>query len=137
MSGEAGQAGLEMLVVLLILALLLFGALSLAQGVSARHALENGTAVAARQIALDPASWSRALDGVQDAVDHSLFGAGGAVSCDVVDDAGGSVPNPTLLQFDDPFAVVCSLPFEPAIPFVATAPRTLTSRHYEIVERYP
>jgi hypothetical protein len=55
----------------------------------------------------------------------------------VVNGAGGSVPNPALLQFNDPFAVACSLPFEPAIPFVATAPRTLTSRHYEIVERYP
>jgi Flp pilus assembly protein TadG len=134
---EQGQAGIETLFVVLLLVPLLLGGLSLAQGYSARHALENGTAVAARQIALAPADWTTALASVQVAVDHSLLGsAGSGVTCQVQDAWGGAV-DPTTLAFGAGFSVTCSLPFEADIPFTATAPRTLEAVHHEVMERYP
>jgi Flp pilus assembly protein TadG len=134
---ERGQAGIETLFVVLLLVPLLLGGLSLAQGYSARHALDNGTAVAARQIALAPAEWTAALASVQTAVDHSLLGsAGNGVTCQVQDAWGGAV-DPTTLAFGARFSVTCSLPFEADIPFTATAPRTLQVVHYEVMERYP
>lgn len=136
-SNERGQAGIEMLIVLLVLAPLLLGGFSLAQGYSARHALENSTAVAARQIALTPADWTTALASVQVAVDHSLLGSAGShVTCQVQDAWGGAV-DPTTLAFGARFSVTCSLPFAADIPFTATAPRTLQAVHYEVMERYP
>jgi Flp pilus assembly protein TadG len=132
-----GQAGVEMLVVMLLLVPLLLGGFSLAQGYSARHALENGTAVAARQIALQPDAWTAALAGVEATVDGSLLGgAGGAVTCQVRDRWGAAV-DPQDLPFASPFSVTCSVPFQAELPFLPTAPRLLASTHYEVMERYP
>ena len=134
---EQGQAGIEMLFVILVLVPLVLGGLSLAQGYSARHALANGTAVAARQIALDPDSWALALSSVQTSVDSSLLGGtGGSVTCNVRDAWGGAV-DPTTLAFGAGFSVTCSVPFEADIPFTTTAPRTLQAVHHEVMERYP
>ena len=134
---ERGQSAIDTLVIMLLLVPVLLGALSLAQGYSARHALENGTAVAARQIALNPVDWVTALANVQTTVDHSLLGsAGNTVTCTVLDEWGGAV-DPTFLPFGGPFSVTCSVPFQAQIPFVSTASRTLTAIHYEIMERYP
>ena len=134
---KQGQAGIETLFVVLLLVPLLLGGLSLAQGYSGRHALENGTAVAARQIALAPADWTTALASVQVAVDHSLLGSAGShVTCQVQDAWGGAV-DPTTLAFGAGFSVTCSLPFEADIPFTATVPRTLQAVHHEVMERYP
>lgn len=137
MNEEAGQATLELVIGFLLLLPVLLGGLSLAQGYSARHALENGTAVAARQIALTPGNWGAALAHVQTAVDSSLFGtAGNSVTCNVRD-AWGSAVDPTLLAFGERFSVTCSVPFEAHIPLVPTTARTLRTTHYEVMERYP
>jgi Flp pilus assembly protein TadG len=133
---ERGQATLELMITLLILLPLLLGGLSLAQGYSARHALENGTAVAARQIALQPDDWSTALANVQTAVEGSLLGGTGSVTCNVHDEQGNAV-DPSALAFSERFSVTCSVPFQAQIPFVPTAPRTLQTVHYEVMERYP
>jgi Flp pilus assembly protein TadG len=136
-SNERGQAGIEMLIVLLVLAPLLLGGFSLAQGYSARHALENSTAVAARQIALNPNYWASVLAGVQTTVDNSLLGGtGSSVTC-TVRDAWGAAVDPTTLSFGSRFSVTCGVPFQSDIPFVSTAPRTLTAVHNEVMERYP
>ena len=137
LTDAGGQAGLEMLVILLLLVPLVLGGFSLARGYSARHALENATAVAARQIALQPDDWPAALADVQTSVDTSLLGSAGAsVSC-AVRDAWGSAVDPGTLAFGSKFSVTCSVPFEAQIPFVPTAPRTLQTIHYEVMERYP
>ncbi len=134
---EHGQAGVEMLVVMLLLVPLLLGGFSLAQGYSARHALENGTAVAARQIALQPDAWIAALSGVQGTVDGSLLGGpGGAVTCQVRDTWGAAV-DPQDLPFASRFSVTCNVPFQAEIPFLPTAARMLETTHYEVMERYP
>jgi Flp pilus assembly protein TadG len=134
---EHGQAGIEMLMVFLILVPLLLGGFSLARGYSARHALENSTAVAARQIALNPAVWATALAGVQTTVDNSLLGGtGSSVTCNVRDAWGGAV-DPTTLSFGSRFSVTCRVPFQARLPFIATAPRMLTAVHNEVLERYP
>lgn len=134
---ERGQATLELLLVLGLLGALLFGALSLGQGYSTRHALDNATALAARQIALAPGTWEHALKGVGLAVAGSLWGGdAGAVTCGVYDALGAPV-DPAYLPFGSRFAVTCRAPFQAAIAFVSTSPRTLTVTHYEIMERYP
>ncbi len=134
---ERGQSAIDTLAIMLLLIPVLLGALSLAQGYSARHALENSTAVAARQIALNPGNWDTALANVQTAVDHSLLGsAGNTVTCTVLDEWGGAV-DPTFLPFASSFSVTCSVSFQAQIPFVNTAPRTLSAIHYEVMERYP
>jgi Flp pilus assembly protein TadG len=134
---ERGQATLELLITLLLLLPILFGGLSLAQGYSACHALENGTAVAARQIALNPNAWMTALMDVQTAVDGSLLGGTGSnVTCNIHAEDGNAA-DPSTLAFGERFSVTCSVPFEAQIPFVSTAPRTLQTIHYEVMERYP
>lgn len=134
---DQGQAGIEVLIALLVLVPLLLGGFSLARGYSARHALENSTAVAARQIALNPAAWTPALAGVQTTVDNSLLGGtGGSVTCNVRDAWGGAV-DPATLAFGSRFSVTCMVPYQAAIPFVSTDPRTLTAVHSEVIERYP
>lgn len=137
MTQERGQATLELLLVLGVLAALLFGALSLARGYSARHALDNATALAARQIALDPGNWEMALKSVQLTVDRSLLGGtGNPVACAIYD-AWGGLADPLYVPFGTRFAVSCSVPFQADIAFVSTAPRLLTATQYEIMERYP
>jgi Flp pilus assembly protein TadG len=106
-----------MLVILLLLVPLVLGGFSLARGYSARHALQNATAVAARQIALQPDDWPAALADVQTSVDTSLL---------------GSAVDPGTLAFGSEFSVTCSVPFEAQIPFVPPAPRTLQTIHYEV-----
>ncbi len=136
MRQEHGQASVELLLILGIMLVLLFALLSLGQGYAGKHALAQGTAVAARQIALTPDAWGTALAGVQDAVDHALLGGLGSVTCTVQDTAGALV-DPTLLPFGTPFIVTCTVPFQPDIPFQANALRTLTAQYYEVMERYP
>jgi hypothetical protein len=134
---ERGQAGIEVLIVLLILIPLILGAFSLSQGLSARHALDQATAVAARRIAVQPAAWHEALAGVQGAVDGSLLGGtGGLVACQV-EDAGGQEIDPETLAFGTPFVVSCDVPYQARIPWMATALRGLSVTHYEMMERYP
>jgi hypothetical protein len=136
-SDERGQGTLELLLALGLLVALLVGALSLGQGYSARHALDNATAIAARQIALNPGAWGDALKGVGLAVAASLWGgAADEVSCAVYD-SGGALVDPTYLPFASRFSVTCSAPFQAQISFVPTSPRTLTVTHYEVMERYP
>lgn len=126
-----------MLIVILVLIPLVLGGFSLAQGYSARHALDNATAVAARQIALDPDTWATALANVQTSVAGSLLGGtGGSVTCNVRD-AWGGVVDPTTLSFGSKFSVTCSVPFQADIPFVATTQRTLQAVYCEVMERYP
>jgi len=132
---ERGQAGIEMLVVLLLLVPLVWGGLRLTQGVGARHALDTATATAARHIALDPGAWESALIRVQAGVDGALLGPVGPVTCQVT--AAGVPVVPTGLAFGTPFAVTCSVPFSGQLPFAAAAPRTLTSTQWAILERYP
>lgn len=137
MSDERGQGTLELLLVLGLLAALLFGALSLGRGYSTRHALDNATAIAARQIALNPGMWGEALKGVGLEVEASLWGGSAdEVSCAVYG-AGGALVDPTFLPFGSRFSVTCSADFQAAIAFVSTSPRTLTVTHYEVMERYP
>jgi hypothetical protein len=133
---EAGQAGIEMLVVLLLCVPLILGALSLAQGFGVRQALAQGTAVAARRIALNPGEAGTALAAVQIAVDGALLGGTGTVNCEVRNAAGIAV-DPHMLAFGTPFSVRCQAPFQAQIPFIATAPRTLTVVQHEVMERYP
>ncbi len=135
-TSEGGQAGIEMLVVLLLSVPLILGALSLAQGFGIRQALAQATAVAARQIALDPGARGSAFARVSASVDGALLGGSGAVACEVQDAAGTPV-DPNALAFGTSFTVRCSVPFQARIPFIATAPRTLVAAQPEVMERYP
>ncbi len=135
LSNASGQAGIEMLIVMLLLVPLLLGGFSLAQGVSARHALEQATALAARRIALNPAEWATALNAVQTAVEGALLGHTSSVTCQVT--AAGQPVDPNGLAFGNVFAVTCSTPFQAHIPFVSTPGRVLTTTHRESMERYP
>ncbi len=137
MKEETGQATLELLLVLAVLVALLFGALDFARIYSASHALHNGAAVAARQIALAPDGWETALGGVQTAVEHSLFGGPGEPVACAVYDGGGHIVNPEFLPFGSRFSVSCTLAFQARIPFVPTDPGVLRAVHHEVMERYP
>jgi Flp pilus assembly protein TadG len=133
---ETGQAGIEMLVVMLLCVPLILGAFSLAQGFGVRQALAQGTSIAARRIALNPGEANAALASVQGAVDGALLGGTGSVSCDVRDTAGTPV-SAGALAFGTPFTVRCSVLFQAQIPFKARAARTLIASQYEVMERYP
>ncbi len=137
--GEGGQVAVEALLVILLLALLIFGGIQLSQGVALRQALDSGTGAAARALSLDPGQWSFAGSLVQQGVDENVLGTSAPVTLQVLD-AGGILRSPTWLSgsnFGTTFILEASAPFHADIPFLTTTSITIRVRHWAIVERYP
>lgn len=138
-TGAAGQAAVEVLLVLMILALVFFGGVELSRGVALRQALDSGTGAAARALSLDPAQWAFASDVVQQSVDQNMLGGAAPVTLRVYD-SGGTLRSSAWLSgshFGTAFFLEATTLFQTNVPFLALAPITVRVRHWGIVERYP
>ena len=127
------------LLVLMLLALLVFGGVELSRGVAVRQALDSGCGAAVRALSLDPGQWSFAGNLIQQSVQQDVMGAGPVVSVQVYDSA--NTPRSSAWLSGSPFGTVfileASAPFQADIPFLPNSPMSIRVRHWGIVERYP
>ena len=134
-----GQAAVEALLVLMILALVIFGGIELSRGVAMRQALDSGAGAAVRALALDPSQWTFAGNIVQQGVNQNVPGAKPSTSLKVYD-ASGTLRSSAWLSgspFGTSFVLEASAPFQADIPFLSEPLVTIRVRHWGIVERYP
>ena len=134
-----GQAAVEALLVLMILALVIFGGIELSRGVAVRQALDSGAGAAVRALSLDPAHWSFAGNVVQQGVNQNVMGENVATTLQIYD-ASGNLRSSAWLSgspFGTSFILEASAPFQADIPFLAEPVMTIRVRHWGIVERYP
>ena len=134
-----GQAAVEALLVLMILALVIFGGIELSRGVAMRQALDSGAGAAVRALALDPSQWTFAGNIVQQGVNQNVPGAKPSTSLKVYD-ASGTLRSSAWLSgspFGTSFVLEASTPFQADIPFLSEPLVTIRVRHWGIVERYP
>ena len=141
-SDERGQASVEMLFFVLILALLFFGAVELGRGVLLKHALDVGTEKAARVLSINPTDYGTAEAVICMEVDANLLGGGyGSQVMIRLYDAGTlttiSSPDLAAAPFGYRFLVGAELPWQAFVPFMSLGGRTLTAAHQGIVERFP
>jgi len=134
-----GQASVEALLVLMILASVIFGGIELSRGVAIRQALDSSTAAAARALSLDPTQWSYSNSLVQQAVDQNVLGTGSTISLQILDASGIARSSNWLAgsAFGTSFILEGSAPFQAHIPFLPTNGIVIQIRHWGIVERYP
>lgn len=125
---ERGTASVEMVFVLLIFSVLFFGALELAREVAVKHALDVGTYRAARYLSLVPQDETTARNLIQTELDANVLGRAGSVTMQV------EMPSPT---FQTEFRVIAQVPYQPLIPLLWFAPKTLRVIHAQSIEAYP
>lgn len=125
---ERGTASVEMVFVLLIFSVLFFGALELAREVAVKHALDVGTYRAARYLSLVPQDETTARNLIQTELDANVLGRAGNVTLQV------EMPSPT---FQTEFRVIAQVSYQPLIPLLWFAPKTLQVIHAQSIEAYP
>ncbi len=137
-----GQNSIEMLFVILITTMLLFGAFSLGQGIAVKQALDVGVAAAARGLSRRPSDWSWADSRVRAEVDNAILGGsyGAQVTVEALDSSGAPITPAQLdaLPFGSEFQLRASVPFQVVVPFIpGLAGRTISATHIQLVERFP
>ena len=125
---ERGTAAIEMLFFLMIFVVLFFGAVEMAREVSVKHALDVGTARAARYLSLVPSDPATAQQMVQSELNANVLGGAGTVTL--------SVTMPSA-SFQQAFSVTASVPYQPSVPLMVFAPKTLSVTHSQSIEKYP
>jgi Flp pilus assembly protein TadG len=141
MKEERGNAIVEMVLVLPILVLLLFGGFELSRGIAAHHALDTGVSTAARGLSIDPAQYDWAETTIRNSVSGNVLcaGLGSSVTIHIYDQYGATLTPEQLdmLGFGAPFWIEATLPFTAVVPFVNLPGRTIAVAHTEVVERWP
>lgn len=138
-----GQTTLEMLLVLLVLIPLFFGAWELARGISVRMALDSGTDLAARALSMNPADTAYAGEIILDQVNGSALcpSCGAQVQWCVSVNDGACVSNPGSgaipTTFGTKFYVKAWLLFQSEVPLVALPQVTIAAAHLGRVEYWP
>ena len=139
---ERGQATVEMVVVLMLLILLVFGAFEFAQGMMLKHALDVGTEKAARLLAINPGDYATAEDTVCGEVDAIALGAGyGAQTTVRLYDADTwsqiAPADLAAAPFGYRFLVGAELTWQPRVPFMTLSDTFIAAAHHGVVDRIP
>ncbi len=138
-SDSKGQAAVEALLVLMVLALVIFGGIELSRGVAIRQALDSSAGAAVRALSLDPSQWSYAKNLIQEGTNQNVMGTDEATTIQVFD-AAGTLRSSAWLSgspFGTTFILEASAPFQADIPFLSEPLMTIRVQHWGIVERYP
>lgn len=138
-SDSKGQAAVEALLVLMVLALIIFGGIELSRGVAIRQALDSSAGAAVRALSLDPSQWSYAKNLIQEGTNQNVMGTVEATTIQVFDAAGTPRSSAWLSgsPFGTTFILEASAPFQADIPFLSEPIMTIRVQHWGIVERYP
>jgi Flp pilus assembly protein TadG len=139
---KIGQGAIEILLVVLILALVFFGAVELGRGVGLKHQLDVGTEKAARQLSINPSDYATPEGTIRAEVDGNFLGSGYGSQvvvslCDAQTLAFIAPADLAAAPFGYRFLVIARLDWQPLVPFVSLDSRTLTAVHQGIVERFP
>jgi hypothetical protein len=138
---QSGQASLEILIVLIILIPLIFGAIELSRGVAVKSSLDSGVGLAVRALSVDPNNWAWASGLVFTTMTHNVFGAADLTNYTFT--AYDSSDNPlssaqfAALNYGAGFYIEATVRYTPQIPLLNLTPAYLTirARHYGIIER--
>jgi Flp pilus assembly protein TadG len=125
---ELGSVSVEMVFFLLIFVVTFFGAIEMAREVSVKHALDVGAYRAARYLSIVPADQATALNMIQSELDRNVLGGAGTVQMNV------DMPSQT---FQSIFSVTAQVAYQPVIPLMVFAPKTLQVTHSQSIEAYP
>ena len=126
---ERGMSSVEVLLLLPLFCLLLFGGLELGRAVALKMALDDGVWYAARYLTVqDPWDEAQAIAVVETAVQRSVLG-GAPVKVEIRD-AGAR-------RFGSALTVYAEAQLPALIPFLAPRPLTLSATHTQWVEVYP
>ena len=137
---ERGQATVELLLILFVFVVLIFGTFELGKGIALKHALDVATEKAARLLSIDPTDFGSADALIRAEVNGSLLGGdyGSLVTIGLYD-AGTQGPitpdDVAAAPFSYRFLVQASVPFAADVPFLDLTGRTITAAHYGIVDR--
>jgi Flp pilus assembly protein TadG len=138
---QPGQASLEILIVLMFLIPLIFGAIELSRGVAVKSSLDSGVGLAVRALSVDPSNWSWAGTVVDTTVAQNVFGTAGlgTVHFEAYDSSGTFLSQAQFaaLTYGAGFYIEAWVVYTPEIPLLSltTASITIRARHYGIVER--
>ena len=138
-SDSKGQAAVEALLVLMVLALVIFGGIELSRGVAMRAALDSSAGAAVRALSLDPSQWNYAKNLIQEGTNQNVMSTVEATTIQVFDAAGTPRSSAWLSgsPFGTTFILEASAPFQADIPFLSEPIMTIRVQHWGIVERYP
>jgi Flp pilus assembly protein TadG len=125
---ECGAVAVEMVFFLLIFVVTFFGAVEMAREVSVKHALDVGTYRAARYLSIVPSDQATARNMIQTELDSNVLGGAGSVQMTV------DMPSQS---FQAVFSVTAQVPYQPVVPLIIFAPKTLSVTHSQSIEAYP
>ncbi len=125
---ERGAVSIEMVFFLLIFVVAFFGAIEMAREVSVKHALDVGTYRAARYLSIAPNDQATARNMIQNELNANVLGGAGSVVMNV------NMPSQT---FQTVFSVTAQVAYQPVIPLMVFAPKTLQVVHSQSIEAYP
>jgi len=125
---EFGSVSVEMVFFLLIFVVAFFGAVEMAREISVKHALDVGTYRAARYLSIVPSDQVTARNMIQIELDRNVLGGAGSVQMTV------DMPSQS---FQTVFSVTAEVPYQPVIPLMIFAPKTLRVVHSQSIEAYP
>ena len=125
---DLGSVSIEMLFFLLIFVVAFFGAVEMAREVSVKHALDVGTYSAARYLSIVPGDQMTARNMIQTELDSNVLGGAGSVQMMV---------NMPSQSFQTVFSVTAEVAYQPVIPLMVFAPKTLRVVHSQSIEAYP
>ncbi len=125
---ESGAVSIEMVFFLLIFVVAFFGAVEMAREISVKHALDVGTYRAARYLSIVPSDQTTARNMIQSELDSNVLGGAGTVQMTV---------NMPRQSFQTIFSVTAQVNYQPVVPFIIFAPKTLQVTHSQSIEAYP
>jgi hypothetical protein len=125
---DLGSVSIEMVFFLLIFVVAFFGAVEMAREVSVKHALDVGTYRAARYLSIVPGDQMTARNMIQTELDRNVLGGAGNVVMTV------DMPSQS---FQTVFGVTAEVAYQPVIPLMVFAPKTLRVVHSQSIEAYP
>jgi len=125
---NSGSVSVEMVFFLLIFVVAFFGAVEMAREVSVKHALDVGTYRAARYLSIVPNDQATARNMIQSELNANVLGRAGSVVMTV------DMPSQS---FQTVFSVTAQVAYQPVIPLMVFAPKTLQVIHSQSIEAYP
>jgi Flp pilus assembly protein TadG len=125
---ERGSVSIEMVFFLLIFVVAFFGAVEVAREVSVKHALDVGTYRATRYLSIVPNDQVTARNMIQNELNANVLGGSGNVVMTI---------NMPSQSFQTVFSVTADVSYQPVIPLMIFAPKTLQVIHSQSIEAYP
>jgi hypothetical protein len=136
-----GQGSVELLLALLMLLPILFGAFEIGRGISLKHSMDIGVARAVRYLSILPSDWTTAEEMIREEVNRNVLGGsyGDQLSITILDEAGSEISPSELanLPFGSRFGIRAEVEYQASVPLVSLPLATIRVEHYSQIERFP